>query len=381
MKQVTDTNQTPTIPSDQYSLIVPKLFNHKYYLQQLSALNQHWPNLKDSDLINHYCSAGWKAGLNPSKLFNTNAYLKAHPEFKKSGSINPLEHWLRSGSNFEDLGMSQNDFLESTADQVIRRRPGILETHNRCLRVAVVLHVFYADQLASCIDALAKIPSRFDIYVSTTYQLRNIVKANLTKLNNLRQQSIEVFPNVGRDIAPFIIGFAAALQNYDIALKIHTKKSTHDLALNDWLTVSLYALTGSESIIKEHWKTLKEPTSGLTMPPPIWPIAYSIAKDSSWGYLHKNYHRCSRERERLNLLDLDPTESFSFPAGSMFWLNPLILKPMIDLNLRWSSFDREAGQIDGTLAHSIERLIGLVCTRINGMKCTSIWPSQELIFN
>ena len=156
--------------------------------------------------------------------------------------------------------------------------------------------------------------------------MRTIVKSALANLENLEQQTIEVFPNVGRDIAPFIVGFASVLQNYDYVLKIHTKKSSHNINLNDWLSSNLCALTGSDWIVQHHWKALEETSVGLTMAPPVWTIAYSIAKNSCWGYRYKNFHRCSRERERLGLLNLDPTQTFCFPAVSMFWCKPLILK-------------------------------------------------------
>ena len=159
-----------------------------------------------------------------------------------------------------------------------------------------------------------------------TLKLRTIVKSALANLENLEQQTIEVFPNVGRDIAPFIVGFASVLQNYDYVLKIHTKKSSHNVNLNDWLSSNLFALTGADWIVQHHWKALEETSVGLTMAPPVWTIAYSIAKNSCWGHGYKNFHRCSRDRERLGLLNLDPTQTFCFPAVSMFWCKPLILK-------------------------------------------------------
>ena len=354
---------------------LPELFDEHYYRSQLQTHGSNKP-VKADDIIDHFCTQGWRQGLSPSKLFNTKAYLKAHPSIKKSDTANPIRHWLEQGGKFSDLGISQDEFLSSTADQLIIQSTNPTKPSKATCRVAVVLHAFYADQLDRCVDALMQIPAHFDLYISTTTKLRCAVDNITSKLNNLKQKNIEVFPNVGRDIAPFLVGFAPALLNYDYVLKIHTKKSNHNAELKDWLPSSLYSLLGSDWIIQEHWRTLTKASTGLTMPPPVWSIAYAIAKNSSWGYDQKNYYRCARERQRLGLLDLDPKQNFKFPAGSMFWFKPLILKPFIDLNLRWSSFDREAGQIDGTLAHGLERLIGLVCTKKNGLNCRSLWPSS-----
>ena len=61
----------------------------------------------------------------------------------------------------------------------------------------------------------------------------------------------------------------------------------------------------------------------------------------------------------------------------MFWCRPYVLKPLIDLSLRWTSFDREAGQMDGTLANALERLVGLVSTHKLGLECRTVWPVED----
>jgi lipopolysaccharide biosynthesis protein len=48
---------------------------------------------------------------------------------------------------------------------------------------------------------------------------------------------------------------------------------------------------------------------------------------------------------------------FDFPIGTMFWARPAALKPLTRLNLRDADFPPEPLPIDGTLLHTLERVI------------------------
>ena len=41
----------------------------------------------------------------------------------------------------------------------------------------------------------------------------------------------------------------------------------------------------------------------------------------------------------------------------MFWARPAVLKPMIDLGLTWDDYPPEPLPIDGTMLHTLERLL------------------------
>src|SRR5690606_6774052 len=67
---------------------------------------------------------------------------------------------------------------------------------------------------------------------------------------------------------------------------------------------------------------------------------------------------------RLGLHDRRYLER-DFVAGSMFWCRLEALRPLLDGHLEDWEFESEAGQLDGTFAHAIERVISL-CVRDAG---------------
>ena len=244
-------------------------------------------------------------------------------------------------------------------------------------RIAVVLHLFYADQIGLFLDCLSRIPVGFDCFISTKPSEVRKVSVAFQTLSHLCRLEVKSFPNVGRDMAPFFVGFGKELLGYELVLKLHGKKSPHNSELQDWLPLTLQGLLGAPWIVQQHWAMLLSSSVGITSIPPPLPVSSAIERDGSWGHHAQSFHRCSRERDRLGFSALHSDERFNFPVGSMFWCRAEVLKPLMDLNLRWSSFDREAGQLDGTLAHALERLMGLVCTQKLGLECRSVWPMED----
>ncbi|QNI96568.1 rhamnan synthesis F family protein [Synechococcus sp. RS9902] len=265
----------------------------------------------------------------------------------------------------------------STADCLNRESGLAVSPEEYRPDIAIVLHLFYDDHLDLFLGQLANIQVEFDCFVSVGLFGFDRVVAGFQRLALLRRLQVKQFPNVGRDMAPLFAGFGTELLKYELVLKLHGKKSSHSDQLKDWLSLCLHGLVGSPSIVQQHLSLLSETKLGIISVPPPQPVASAIDRDGCWGDKARSFHRCYRERERLGLSALQPDERFSFPVGSMFWCKPEVLKPLMDLNLRWTSFDREAGQLDGTLAHALERLVGLVCTHKLGLDCRTVWPVED----
>ena len=78
----------------------------------------------------------------------------------------------------------------------------------------------------------------------------------------------------------------------------------------------------------------------------------------SWG---TNFSACQVAAGKIGL-SVTETELALFPAGSMFWAKKAAISKLFEANFLYSDFPEERRQVDGTLAHAIERLFGEVVT-------------------
>ncbi len=78
--------------------------------------------------------------------------------------------------------------------------------------------------------------------------------------------------------------------------------------------------------------------------------------------------------ERLGLKHPLP-KYFLFPIGNMFWARAEVISPLLKLDLDWNDYPEEPLPYDGTLLHTLERLIGLLGRRgPNGFVATLHTP-------
>ena len=215
---------------------------------------------------------------------------------------------------------------------------------------AVLLHLYYPDLWPEFRDAIARIPAPCDLYVSLTEGREEV----LAEIVRDRPDAVVIrHPNRGRDIAPrlTLLRMARAHQ-YDQLLFLHSKKSPH-LQHKDgdrWRRELVAELLADPA------RTLaafaQNPKLGLLGPRNFWLRTH---------YSDPNVPRLAEFAQRLEL-SLD-TNQHGFIAGTMFWCRPQALDPLLALDLKAEDFEEEAGQVDGTLAHVVERLFTLSVER------------------
>ena len=215
-------------------------------------------------------------------------------------------------------------------------------------KVAAVVHIFYPELAADLKNFLSNIPCAVDVFISTTDELKRDAIAKVFDGFDKGAVTIKIFDNRGRDIASAFVGFRDIYKNYDVCLHLHSKKSPHaQKRLAGWRNQLYTNLLGSPEIVGGILNILADERVGLVFPQYFTPIRISV----NWG---DNYLATKNFLHGLGT-DIDDRYLLEFPAGSMFWFKPKALAPLIDGGLTFDDFPEECGQVDGTLAHAIER--------------------------
>jgi len=218
--------------------------------------------------------------------------------------------------------------------------------------IGIHLHLYYDDLHVEFSYFLKSIPYPFTLYISVVRdEIKDSIARHFSSELPLADVHVEVYKNRGRDIAPFLVGFGKRLLKHDFICHIHSKRSPHNRNKADWRRQLVVNLLGSQALVTSILNVFRDsPNVGLIFPE----YHHSLRGQISWG---TNYAICSDLAERLGI-SIFKDELALFPAGSMFWARTKAVSRLLDLPLTWDNFPPEAGQVDGTYAHAVERLLG-----------------------
>lgn len=220
---------------------------------------------------------------------------------------------------------------------------------------ALHLHVFYVEGLTEILHRLSGNAIRPDLFISTSASKVDAVKEALERYDG-QVAKIEVVPNRGRDIGPFLTVFGKELAaNYEFIGHLHTKKSPHVSnfkAVEAWSNFLLENMIGGElggaMLDRILTRMVADKDVGI-----VYPDEPNI---SGWK---ENEGAARGIAERLQITRL-PMQ-FNFPAGSMCWMRSSVLDRFVSLDMGWCDFPSEPlPHHDGTVLHAIERLFGVI---------------------
>jgi lipopolysaccharide biosynthesis protein len=228
-------------------------------------------------------------------------------------------------------------------------------------RCCAVIHAWYVEVVDEIVTALRANTFPWRIIFTTTPEREEALRERVEHLG--LDAEIHVFENRGRDILPFLhVANLLIDEGVDVVLKLHTKRSTHRDNGDAWRRELLDKLLSPERAVGIIEAFGNQPDLGLA---------------SAEGHLHRlgeyigaNEANIRYLMGRLGIAQRSIDDEH-FIAGSMFWVRLKALRPLLDAHLGVWEFEDEAGQIDGSLAHAVERIVAL-CAKSAGYATTDI---------
>ncbi len=216
-------------------------------------------------------------------------------------------------------------------------------------RICVIVHAFYPELLAEILQRIGQWSVPWRLIVTTPQDKVDTVREILGGAR--MQAEIIVVANRGRDILPFLKVLARGGFDDEIILKLHTKRSLHRQDGEHWRMELVNTLADPVAAVRMLEAFQRHPDLGV-----IGPSGHCLSLSRYWG---KNAANVAGLCERMELPITD-LHGELFVAGSMFYVRPQALRKLVQLQLSEHDFEAEAGQVDGTMAHAIERCFAML---------------------
>lgn len=222
-------------------------------------------------------------------------------------------------------------------------------------KLAVVVHLYYTDLWGEIAARLVSISEPFDLFITLNERDEDFTPTISNKTTKVYKF---ILPNRGRDVLPFLyVARRLRAAGYDYILKIHSKKSKHRNDGSSWFSDVLDGLLPDVSTVGRITTLLKDKSTGI-----IGPRNHLVSLKRHMGgnklaltdLLERSFDSEVAKEVIVN------SEKFPYFGGTMFWARLDILDPILNLNLIPDDFQSEHGQIDGTMAHALERLFGVI---------------------
>ena len=245
------------------------------------------------------------------------------------------------------------------------------------MRIAVHLHLAYLDQTKMLLDYLSNLsPYQFDLFVTLlSYDIQTINAIKKFKSDAF----IYVVPNKGFDVGPFCFVLNQLdLDKYDYLIKIHTKGAGPREYIRSSYIFSDGAIWGKsllDAVLLPH--TLKSNIKRFESDGKLGMLG---AKECL--FKDKKYDDASlidnipRVMKRIGVSLEEAT--CRFIAGTMFMVRSNLLKPLQKANFAWKDFEKTHRVRVGTIAHAIERVLGMMIV-CQGYKLKGVPSSTEFL--
>lgn len=306
---------------------------------------------ENPDLYGHWLDATIRS--TPEDQAGRLVFINAWNEWAEGAMLEPSLHYGSAVLNrtVQVISSHSRDACNRRSFPLygIQRRLGV--------DVAVVVHLYHTDRWKPIQERLGCLdPATFDLYVTLPVEEQDFAD---TIMDYKQDATVITVPNRGRDVLPFVhVARRLDAHGYRYLLKLHSKKSPHRRDGDWWFGDLLTKLLPSPEVVGEILLAL-ERHGGMVGPAGHFQsqLVYAGSNLSDLGGIIAKLYGEQRSRAVLSGL---PARGFF--AGTMFWSTFKAVRPILDLCLMPEDFESERGQYDGTMAHAVERALGIVPT-------------------
>ncbi|WP_344712300.1 rhamnan synthesis F family protein [Microbacterium terregens] len=271
---------------------------------------------------------------------------------------------------WQNISRSSQPKAFNTNAAMLQIMPDVDVSYDRAkpLRIAVIIHLFYTELARELLDYCANLPSEYDLYITTTDDLKaSVIQTVIAERNDPRVGAVDVrvLPsNRGRDMGAFFVGCRDVLlsDKYDLVFKIHSKKTVQE-SLNAGNFFRRHQLTNllSSPGYAANLVALfqKEPTLGIAYAPTIH-IGYPTL-GRGW---FENKEAAEKTAKRLGIRVPFDDPSPLAPYGCMFAFRPEALRLMTKVPLTYNDYPAPNKHLDGSIAHVQERLFSYAAAEL-----------------
>lgn len=227
------------------------------------------------------------------------------------------------------------------------------------LTACLVLHIYYQELAQYCYKYVTSMPEGTDIYITVpSEEKKKYVEKVFEPLKGYKWE-IRIVGNIGRDVAPFLVGCKDIIDKYDLICKVHDKKVYQVMPMSigeSWAYKCFENLLKNKTFVENVIATFEQnPFLGMLTPPvPNHGPYYPTCGKGEWG---DNFAVTKEVAEKLGVrVNMNRDKEPVAPLGSMFWVRTKALKSLFAHDWQYQEFPEEPIETDATVLHAIERV-------------------------
>jgi lipopolysaccharide biosynthesis protein len=220
--------------------------------------------------------------------------------------------------------------------------------------VVITAHIYYEEFLKLFLSQVPFIKDRATLLVTTTHpRFHDLISNEFRKLNV--NGEVRLTENRGRNFAPLLVEFSDEVLKNDFLLHVHSKRSNHagqDIG-TQWMSRGANLLLQPTNI--ERTLNLFGQMQNAAL---VYPACFDLLRKINfrWGTSKRVTKRFFEGRKGFEKIPWKGP--IDFPAGGMFAVRVSAVKEIFEIDWKYSDFPPELGQLDGTLQHGLERMLG-----------------------